>query len=43
MMKKGSIVKQGAAGEVLEPGLLQEVFGVPFVRYEHEGRIYLNY
>ena len=43
MMKKGSIVKQGATGEVLEPGLLQEVFGVPFVRYEHEGRIYLNY
>ena len=43
MMKKGSIVKQGAAEEVLEPGLLQEVFGVPFVRYEHEGRIYLNY
>lgn len=43
MMKKGSIVKQGVAEEVLEPGLLQEVFGVPFVRYEHEGRIYLNY
>ena len=43
MMKKGRIVKQGAAKEVLEPGLLEDIFGVPFVRYEHEGRTYLNY
>lgn len=43
LMKKGKIVKQGRSGEVLEPVLLEEVFGVPFVRYEHQGRVYLNY
>ncbi len=43
LMKKGKIVKQGQAEEVLEPALLEEVFGVPFVRYEHKGRVYLNY
>lgn len=43
LMKKGKIVKQGRSGEVLEPALLEEVFGVPFVRYEHQGRVYLNY
>lgn len=43
VMKKGKIVKQGASKEVLQPDLLQEVFGVPFVRYEQEGRTYLNY
>ena len=43
VMKKGKIVKQGASKEVLQPDLLQEVFGVPFVRYAQEGRTYLNY
>jgi len=43
VMKRGRVVKQGEAKAVLEPTLLEEVFGVPFVRYEHEGRVYLNY
>ena len=43
VMKQGRVVKQGEAKAVLEPTLLEEVFGVPFVRYEHEGRVYLNY
>jgi iron complex transport system ATP-binding protein len=43
VMKKGRIVEQGPTGEILRPDLLEEVFGVPFVRYEHEGRVYLNY
>ena len=43
LMKAGKIVKQGHSGEVLEPSLLQEIFEVPFVRYEINGRTYLNY
>ena len=43
LMKKGKIMRQGRSGEVLEPSLLQEIFEVPFVRYEREGRTYLNY
>jgi iron complex transport system ATP-binding protein len=43
VMKKGRIAEQGPTGEILRPDLLEEVFGVPFVRYEHEGRVYLNY
>ena len=43
LMKQGKIIRQGKTQDVLEPSLLTNVFDVPFVRYEHEGRIYLNY
>lgn len=43
MMKNGTVVKQGLAKAVLEPDLLEEIFGVPFVRYEQNGKVYLNY
>jgi len=43
LMKTGKIIRQGRSREVLEPSLLQEIFEVPFVRYEREGRTYLNY
>lgn len=43
LMKTGKIIRQGRSGEVLVPSLLQEIFEVPFVRYEREGRTYLNY
>lgn len=43
LMKTGKIIRQGRSREVLEPSLLQKIFEVPFVRYEREGRTYLNY
>lgn len=43
LMKQGKLIRQGKTKDVLEPSLLADVFDAPFVRYEHEGRIYLNY
>ena len=43
VMAGGRPVCQGKAGEVMRPELLEQVFGVPFVRFEQAGRVYLNY
>ena len=43
VMFDGKILQQGAAAEIMQPELLSEVFGVPFVKFEREGRTYINY
>ena len=43
VMVNGSVLTQGKAQEVMQPDLLKEIFGVPFVKFEHEGRVYINY
>ena len=43
VMVKGSVLTQGKAQEVMQPDLLKKIFGVPFVKFEHKGRVYINY
>ncbi len=43
IMAAGSVLTQGKAIEIMQPDLLEKIFGVPFVKFEHEGRIYINY
>ena len=43
VMAAGSVLTQGKAIEIMQPDLLEKIFGVPFVKFEHEGRIYINY
>ena len=43
VMVNGSVFTQGQAREVMQTDLLEKIFGVPFVKFEHNGRIYINY
>ena len=43
VMADGSVFIQGKAKEIMQTDLLENIFGVPFVKFEHEGRIYINY
>ena len=43
VMVDGSVFTQGKATDVMEPELLDKIFGVSFVKFERNGRIYLNY
>ena len=43
VMKSGTVHSQGSVREIMQPRLLEEIFGVPFVKFEHEGRVYINY
>ena len=43
VMVGGKVHSQGRAQEILQPPILEEVFGVPFVKFEHAGRLYINY
>ena len=43
VMKDGEVFTQGEAKKIMKPKLLQDIFGVPFVEFEREGRIYINY
>ena len=43
VMKDGRIREEGETGVVMRTELLEEIFGVPFVRFEKDGRVYLNY
>ena len=43
VMVNGSVFSQGRAREVMQTDLLEKIFGVPFVKFEHNGRIYINY
>ena len=43
VMVNGSVLTRGKAREIMQPDLLKEIFGVPFVKFEHKGRVYINY
>ena len=43
VMFEGSVLTQGKAADIMEPSLLDKIFGVSFVKFERNGRIYLNY
>ena len=43
VMVEGRVLTQGNAREIMQPDLLEKIFGVPFVKFEHEGRTYINY
>lgn len=43
LMKEGKIYAHGMTPEVMQTNVLENLFGVPFVRYEQNGKIYLNY
>mgnify|MGYP000581075349 CR=1 FL=1 len=43
VMKAGRIRAAGETAAVMHTELLEEIFGVPFVRFEKDGRVYLNY
>lgn len=43
VMSGGTVRVQGPTREVMQAELLEEIFGVPFVKFEHEGRVYINY
>ena len=43
VMVNGRVLIQGNTQEVMQTDLLEEIFGVPFVRFEHKGRVYINY
>ena len=43
IMKDGRLLKEGETAAIMRTDLLEEVFGVPFVRFEKDGRVYLNY
>ncbi|MBR4642949.1 MAG: ABC transporter ATP-binding protein [Selenomonadaceae bacterium] len=43
VMVAGRVLTQGNATEVMQPDLLKEIFGVPFVKFEREGRTYIGY
>jgi iron complex transport system ATP-binding protein len=43
IMVKGRALTQGNAQEIMQPDLLEKIFGVPFVKFERDGRTYINY
>ena len=43
VMVDGSLLAQGNAREIMQAELLEKIFGVPFVKFEHDGRLYINY
>ena len=43
VMVSGRVLTQGTAREIMQPDLLEKIFGVPFVKFEHGGRTYINY
>ncbi len=43
IMVEGSSLIQGGAKEIMQPDLLEKIFGVPFVKFERDGRTYINY
>ena len=43
VMAAGRVLTHGAAKEIMQPELLEKIFGVPFVKFEREGRTYINY
>ena len=43
VMVEGRVRIQGNVKEIMQPDLLTEIFGVPFVKFEHAGRTYINY
>lgn len=43
LMKDGRLFSHGPVEEQVVPATLEEVFGVPFVVFEHNGRNYVNY
>ena len=43
VMFKGKVINQGEAKEIMQPELLEKIFGVPFVKFIREGRTYINY
>lgn len=43
VMAEGRVMIQGKATEVMQPDLLEKIFGVPFVKLERGGRTYINY
>lgn len=43
VMAGGRVLTQGIAREIMQPDLLEEIFGVPFVKFERDGRTYINY
>lgn len=43
VMKQGQIRAFGPVKDIITPALLEEVFEVPFVMFERDGRTYLNY
>ena len=43
VMAEGRVLIQGNATEVMQPDLLEKIFGVPFVKFERDGRTYINY
>lgn len=43
VMVEGRAFTQGNAREIMQPALLEKIFGVPFVKFERDGRIYINY
>ena len=43
VMAAGKVLTQGDARQIMQPALLEEVFGVPFVTFERDGRTYINY
>ena len=43
VMVDGSVLTQGKADEIMQTELLENIFGVPFVKFKHEGRLYINY
>lgn len=43
IMVEGRALTQGDAKEIMQPDLLEKIFGVPFVKFERGGRTYINY
>ena len=43
VMVSGRVLTQGTAREIMQPDLLEKIFGVPFVKFERGGRTYINY
>ena len=43
VMVAGRVLTQGTAREIMQPELLEKIFGVPFVKFERAGRTYINY
>ncbi len=43
VMVSGRVLTQGTARGIMQPDLLEKIFGVPFVKFERNGRIYINY
>lgn len=43
VMAAGRVLTQGVATQIMQPALLEKIFGVPFVKFERDGRTYINY